>query len=230
MTMTTTTEVELYRLRLLQLVSPSLPVGAFTYSQGLEWAVECGWVTDETRLSDWVEDILNGSIARLELPILARLYRAAADCDHDGLQWWSRYLLASRETRELREEEMNRGRALTSLLPQLGIEVAPEQVPVLKSCQLAGFALAACQWAIPLADAAAGYAWGWLENQVLAGVKIIPLGQSAGQRIIARLTTRIPALLDTALTTPDEAIGGSCVAQAIASSRHETQYTRIYRS
>ncbi|MES9935708.1 MAG: urease accessory UreF family protein, partial [Sedimenticola sp.] len=93
-----------------------------------------------------------------------------------------------------------------------------------------GFAHAAHHWQVPLADAAAGYLWGWLENITLAGVKIIPLGQTAGQKIIAELTTAIPQTVATGMEIADEAIGASCTAQAIASSLHETQYTRIYRS
>lgn len=228
--MTTTTDPALARLRLLHLVSPTLPVGAFTYSQGVEWAVECGWVHDEATLKAWLDDLLQGGMTWLELPLLARLYRAAEQVDIEALAVWSHTLLAARETRELRDEEHNRGRALTSLLPELGIPLSAEQRPHFRRCQLAGFAHAAHCWRIPLADAAAGYVWGWLENIVLAGVKIIPLGQSAGQRIIAELTPSIPELVARGLGVADDDIGASATAQAIASSRHETQYTRIYRS
>lgn len=96
--MVTTTET-LSRLRLLQLISPSLPVGAFTYSQGLEWAVECGWVTDEVMLHDWVEGVLRSSMTYVEIPLLARLYRACASDDSVALSYWSDTLLAMRETR-----------------------------------------------------------------------------------------------------------------------------------
>ena len=227
---TTTIEEELARLRLLQLVSPSLPVGAFTYSQGLEWAVECGWVEDEASLRRWLEGVMRTSLTQLELPLLARLYRASAEEDPVALEHWSRYLIASRETKELREEERNRGRALAVLLPELGVPITARTLPLFKGCQLAGFAHAARHWRIPLSAAAAGYLWGWLENITLAGVKIIPLGQTAGQRIIAGLTTAIPELVEEGLQVADAEIGASCTAQALASSLHETQYTRIYRS
>lgn len=228
--LTTTIEPSLARLRLLQLVSPSLPVGAFTYSQGLEWAAECGWVADEQTLKAWIESLMESSMAYLELPLLARLYRASAHNDHAALAYWTHYLLASRETRELRLEERNRGRAMASLLPELGIPVSAEGLPLLRQCQLTGFAHAARYWQIPLADAAAGYLWGWLENVTLAGVKIIPLGQTAGQKLITTLTTRVPEIVTAGLSVADEMIGAACTAQAIASCRHETQYTRIYRS
>jgi urease accessory protein len=226
----TTIEPDVARLRLLHLVSPSLPVGAFTYSQGLEWAVECGWVGDEAGLKEWLGCLMHSGMTQLEIPLLARLYQASADNDDTALAYWSRYLLACRETRELREEERNRGRALASLLPHLGIPVSAARMPILRSCQLAGFALAAQHWNIPLRQAAEGYLWGWLENTTLAGVKIVPLGQTAGQQIIAALTGDIPRLVERGLNLDDEVIGASCPAQALASSLHETQYTRLYRS
>ncbi len=226
----TTESNSLARLRLLQLVSPSLPVGAFTYSQGLEWAVECGWVTNADELSDWVDDLMRTPMARLEVPVLIRLFNAVSEHDDERLAYWTRYLIASRETKELRTEEQNRGRALAALLPELGIPITHNQQPLIKRCQLTGFALAARHWGIPLPEAAAGYLWGWLEGMVLAGVKIIPLGQTAGQRLIAELTAVIPELVESALVLEDDEIGASCTAQAIASSRHESQYTRIYRS
>jgi urease accessory protein len=107
---TITTDEQLPRLRLLQLVSPSLPVGAFTYSQGMEWAVECGWVRDAESLQDWIESLLESSMTYLEIPLLKRLHDAAARADNKSFSYWSHYLAASRETRELRLEERNRGR------------------------------------------------------------------------------------------------------------------------
>ncbi|MET0090246.1 MAG: urease accessory protein UreF [Candidatus Thiodiazotropha sp.] len=217
-------------LRLMHLVSPSLPVGAFTYSQGLEWAAECGWVRDRESLRDWIADLLTTGISHLDVPVLARLYQASQADDHAALALWSDTLLAYRETRELGDEERNRGRALASLLPHLGVPVSEVLMPTLRGCQLAGFAHAAAHWSIPLQQAARGYVWGWLENMVLAGVKIIPLGQTAGQATLAELIETIPAAVEDGLALDDEAIGASCLAQALASSRHETQYTRIYRS
>ena len=230
MLMNSTADSLLAHLRLTQLISPSLPVGAFTYSQGLEWAVEVGWVKREGELYGWVKDLLLTNMAHLEIPLLGRLYKACGDEDMATLSHWSQYLISCRETRELRQEEQNRGRALTALLPELGIDVPGDRLPLLRTCQLTGFAHAAHCWDIPLQSAAAGYLWGWLENITLAGVKIIPLGQTAGQRIIASLTGLIPEIVHTGLSVPDDKIGASCPAQAIASSLHENQYTRLYRS
>ncbi|MET0071215.1 MAG: urease accessory protein UreF [Candidatus Thiodiazotropha sp.] len=228
--MSTDTDDQLPRLRLLQLVSPSLPVGAFTYSQGVEWAVECGWISDAASLEAWIESLLDGGMTHLEIPLLIRLYDAAARVDNEALGYWSNYLLASRETRELRLEERNRGRAMASLLPELGIPITAQQLPLLKQCQLACFAHAAHYWRVPPREAAAAYLWGWLENITLAGVKIIPLGQTLGQKIITELTVKIPRVVTTGMEVPEAMIGASATAQAIASSLHETQYTRIYRS
>ncbi|WP_230208758.1 urease accessory protein UreF [Solemya velum gill symbiont] len=218
------------QLRLMHLISPSLPVGAYSYSQGLEWAVECGWVTDKESLAEWIRDIALTNLAGLEIPVLARLYRACEEKDAESLAYWSDYLVASRETMELRQEEKNRARALMALLPKLEIPVAVDERICFESCQLTGFAHAAQHWNIPMNETAAGYIWGWCENITLAGVKIIPLGQTAGQQILAEITPMIPAIVTRGLECIDDEIGASCMAQAIASSRHETQYTRIYRS
>jgi len=220
----------LSQLRLFQLVSSSLPVGAFAYSQGLEWAVESTWVQDNTTLRNWLHNLLQTSLAHTEIPLLVRLYQASEVQDDTALKYWSHYLLASRETQELRQEERLRGRALLSLLPKLGIPINPVQREALQQCQLAGFAHAAQHWQIPLQDAAQGYIWGWLENSCLAGVKLIPLGQTQGQQIIAELAAEIPQVVETGLQLEDENIGASCFAQALASSCHETQYTRLFRS
>ncbi len=226
--MATHTESRLAHLRLLQLISPSLPIGAFTYSQGLEWAVECDWVSDEKSLREWVVALMHTNMTPLEMPLLMRFYQAINE--RDAFKYWCHYLIASRETKELREEERNRGRALATLLPELGVPISAETLPLLKTCQLSGFAHAACYWKIPLQQAAEAYLWGWLENIILNGIKIIPLGQTAGQRLIANLTELIPACVEQGFAIEDEDIGASCTTQAIASSLHETQYSRIYRS
>jgi urease accessory protein len=162
--------------------------------------------------------------------VLQRLYAAAGKRDADALESWSQFLLASRETAELRQEEINRGRALADLLVALDVPNAQAWKAVLASCQAAGFATAAAAWKIPYRDAAGGYAWSWLENLVLAAVKIIPLGQTEGQQLLMRLAEILPGAVERSLAIEDEMIGASNPALAIASSRHETQYTRLFRS
>lgn len=214
----------------MQLVSPSLPVGGYTYSQGIEWAVEAGWIRNATDLESWLADQLHNSIARVDLPLLGRMQRAASARDLAALDHWVALLLATRETAELRLEETNRGRALADLLIAWGLADARECKPLLARSQLAGFAFAASAWGIAPDSAALGYAWSWLENLVLAGVKLVPLGQTQGQKVLARLIERIPVAVADASGLADDAIGASTPALAIASSAHETQYTRLFRS
>lgn len=221
---------DLALLRLLHLVSPTLPIGSFTYSQGIEWAVECGWIKTADDLENWLENLLHTGMAYLDLPILQRLYAAVEQQDRDLLQYWISYLNASRETGELLQEEKNRGRALTDLLIALEIPQAATWKPQLAQNQAAAFAFAAVHWRIPLQQAAYGYVWSWLENLVLAAVKIIPLGQTQGQKILHSMTPLLPAVVQAGLAVGDEDIGASSPALAIASSRHETQYTRLFRS
>ena len=218
------------RLRLMQLISPTLPIGAFTYSQGLEWAVEAGWVHDVDTLVDWLEGLLGDGLTQLELPILKRLYSACEREEVEAMERWGRQLYASRETRELRAEEHNRARALDKLLADLGIRPASDWKNSLRHCQAAPFALAAVHWQISIEDCLLGYAWGWLENQVAAAIKLVPLGQTDGQRVQLRLAERLPAAVQRALLIGDDDIGAGAPALAIASARHETQYTRLFRS
>jgi urease accessory protein len=224
------TEYNLSELRLYQLISPSLPIGSFTYSQGLEWAIEAQWITDTPSLKHWLNSILEHSIVSLELPILLRLLSAFETSDEASVVRWTQWLLACRETAELRKEEQQRGAALARLLPSLGVSI-PENIAMhVAKCQLTGFALAAHQWGINVHKLCYGYCWGWLENIVLAGVKLIPLGQTDGQKIMFELAEKIPSSVEKALSLKDFDIHSSTPALAIASSRHETQYTRLFRS
>jgi len=227
-------DLNLAHLRLLQLVSPNLPTGAFTYSQGLEWAVECGWLQDINDTRNWLRSILDDSLQYLELPLLIRLYNAAQTKNTDDFFHWSQRLFASRETFELRNEETQRARALFSLLKKL-----PESKnwPELKNnqqalfaSQIAGYALAASHWNITLNNLLLGYTWSWLENAVVVAIKLVPLGQSDGQQLLYELSSHINASVEQAFKISDDEIGASTAAMAIASSLHETQYTRLFRS
>jgi urease accessory protein len=217
-------------LRLLQLASPMLPVGAYAYSQGLEWAVERGWVGDERSAADWIGGVLDAGPAQLEVPVLARLYRAWADGDPERVHDWSRYLDAARESNELQAEARQVGESLAVLLAQLGVEAARDW----KEIEYAGFptlfALAAVHYRVPLPETALGFLWAWCENQVAAAMKLVPLGQAAGQRILSALIEQLPAAAEHGLALTDNAIGMLAPRLAIASARHETQYTRLFRS
>lgn len=218
-------------MRLFQLTSPSLPTGAFTYSQGLEWAIERGWVQDKDSVVQWLLSMLTSSFAELELPMLKRLYGAANSDNLESFTKWSKYILACRETKELRDEEINRGRAMVKIIQQLDIELPERWLTPIQNCQLAGFAYVAAKWKIPLSDALLGYSWSWLENMVMTAVKTVPLGQAAGQQALAELIeSSVDDVISASLERKDNELGGSCPALAISSSLHETQYTRLFRS
>ena len=136
-------------LRLMHLISPTLPIGSFTYSQGIEWAVETGWIKDVASLQAWLASQLNSSMTQLELPLLKRLYLAWQAEDWQTVEQWIAISNASRETSELLLEEKNRGRALTDLLIALGIPQAAQHKPLLSQSQVAAFALASLHWQVP---------------------------------------------------------------------------------
>jgi len=216
-------------LRLCHLVSPALPVGAYAYSQGLEYAVHAGWVRDEHGALDWLQGLSRHAVGRLDLPLLSRLYRAWSSGDGAAVQSWNAWLIAARETSELRAEELHLGRALARVLVQLQI---PEAAPWIAAASAYAtlFSLAAVRWRIRATDTLRGYLWSWTENQVLCAVKLVPLGQSAGQRLLHRLTGAMPEIIAAAQALPDAAIGNAAAAQLLASALHEQQYTRLYRS
>ncbi len=218
------------RMRLFQLVSPSLPTGAFTYSQGLEWAVGAGRITDQTTLTQWLESLLFSNFKELEIPLLKRLYDAAQQEDLDEFARWASLAISSRETSELREEEKNRGRAMARLLKELEQDLDGEWQQVIRTCQLAGFALAAAKWQISCKEMLLGYTWGWLENMVMAAVKIVPLGQTTGQQVLAQLSPFAAEMVEQGMLVGDDELAGSCPLLALASGLHETQYTRLFRS
>ena len=220
---------ELALTRLLQLISPSLPIGGYTYSQGIEWAVEAGWIKDTRDLYRWLEGLMHSSLGYVELPLLQRMLEAWARHDLDRLEQLNTILIASRETRELRLEETNRARAFCDLLQSLE-PAAADYEAILRRSQLACFSFASQRWGIDYDRAAQGLAMSWLENLVLAAVKIIPLGQTAGQQVIFELGRQIPALAAAAAAVDDDEVGASSMALAIASANHETQYTRLFRS
>jgi urease accessory protein len=221
---------DLSLLRLLQLVSPGLPIGMYSYSQGLERAVDDGWLTSAEQVADWLHGLLQNGLTRVDAPILARLYDAWHANDLVAIERWSQTLVACRETAELRAEDRQTGQALARLLVNLELPEAETWQKRPDATLATLFALAATRWQISKTDAVTGYLWGWLENQVLCAVKLVPLGQVAGQKLLKSLAGELPALTDQALQLTDAEIGGSCFGWTLASSRHEMQYSRLFRS
>ena len=299
-------------LKLLQITSPSLPVGAFSYSQGLEWAVEVGWVHDRRTFEIWVSEQLHGTQTCQELPLLQRFYTAFSAGDLERIQFLTATVLSLRETSELRAEERNRGYAMSRLTERLRAVASEKQTypadvqpdttngagtcsvqcsvhdsvhdsvhgsvecaakcmiqesgqsvdqdvdhsrvadasccgagttggsltPGLAGsvggreelCQLGVFAEFCARECIPVGKAMLGYAFTWLESQVMAGVKLVPLGQTDGQLILYRLSESIAPCVQAAMMIEDDDIGYSSPALALASCLHETQYSRLFRS
>ncbi|MFC5770193.1 urease accessory protein UreF [Thauera sinica] len=222
-------------VRLLQLASPTLPVGAYTYSQGLEWAVESGMVRSEADAAAWIGDLMEWSLARFEAPLMARQLAAWAAGDDGEVVRLNGDFLASRETAELRAETVQMGWSLAGLLAGLDAFAAlpgwrGRLLSVDTPCFPTAWSAAAAAWQVPAGQALAAYLWAWAENQVVAAVKAVPLGQSAGQRLLAALGGGIPPLAALARDLPEARWSNYTPGLAIASSRHETQYTRLFRS
>lgn len=218
------------QLRLLQLASSSLPVGSFTWSQGLEWAVETGWVNSVDAFTHWQTQQMDNSFFTVDLPLFARLYRACEQDDIEAARRWTACLLACRETRELREEERSRGVAFTRLVIDWQPECPQPWRTLFADSQLCGMAWLGVQWRIPLHDLALTLGYSWIESAVMAGVKLVPFGQQAAQRLIISLCDRYAQGMVQALECPDDNIGSATPLAAIASARHETQYCRLFRS
>jgi urease accessory protein len=218
-------------IRLLQLASPTLPVGAYTYSQGLEWAVETGAVKHEAGALAWIGDCLQFGTARFEAIYLAHMIGAWRRQDMPRLLELDGEFIASRETAELRTETLQMGHSLIRLLADLpGFPAEPLTVLTETSSFPLVWSCAAAHWEIPVETAVAGYLWAWAENQVMAAVKAVPLGQTAGQRMLLELGNRLPGLAAEAAASPLENAYNYLPAFAISSSLHETQYTRLFRS
>jgi urease accessory protein len=215
--------------RLLQLASPSLPVGAYSYSQGLESAVEAGVVRDAAGARRWIGEVLALSVGAMEAPALARLMSAWAGGDLAAVRRWNGEFLASRETAELRAETVQMGYSLVRLLGDLG--VAAGSLDALDEVAYpTAFAFAVTAWKLSPQDAVAAYVFAWIENQVLAAVKCVPLGQTDGQRLLLSLGERVGPVVAGAFSMDDDDMANFAPGLAILSARHETQYSRIFRS
>jgi urease accessory protein len=220
-------------VRLLQLASPALPVGAYSYSQGLEWAIDARVVHDAASAEAWIGDILDGVLASGEAPVLKRLIDALAGNDAEAFCEWNAWYRASRETRELRAETEQMAGALVALGRELGWvdtgadALASRSAPVTLP---AAWALVSLHLGIGRDALIAAYLYAWIENQALAAMKAIPLGQVAGQRLVARLGTRVPAAVGLATTIADDDVTSFAPGLALASTLHETQYSRLFRS
>ena len=215
-------------LRLLQLVSPTLPVGAFAYSQGMESAVEHKLVADEISTKEWVQGILKNNLTHLDLPVLRFQMQFFHSADIDNLQKANDLIIAFRETNEFRMESVQMAKALCRLLADLNVDLT--LMPKGDLDWVTVFAFAAGSHNININEALLGYAWSWCENQIAAAIKLVPLGQTQGQRLLHQLSDVIEQQVVRSQDIEFDAIGAIAPNLAILSSQHESQYSRLFRS
>lgn len=216
-------------MQLLRLCSPTLPIGSYAYSQGLETACHNQYVTNQQTLLNWISGLLTHSIQHLDIPIFSRLYDAHNANNLDDINYWNHYVLASRETKELLLEDTQMGSALARLLTSLNFEQAQKWKKTPCSL-LTSFSLACVQWNIDKEIATQGLVWMWCENQVSIGIKLIPLGQTQGQVALSELMPIMEQAVHVGLNIEDINIGSSCPGAIMVSMQHEQQYTRLFRS
>ncbi|MDR2329207.1 MAG: urease accessory protein UreF [Comamonas sp.] len=222
-------------LQLMWLASPALPIGGFSYSEGLEAGVNAALVGNEAQAADWIDQQLQLSQARGDMAVLAQAMQAWQSDERARLVALNAWVLQTRESSELRLQTEQMGRSLVAWLQNRYADDAQALALVNwlaaedASYPLA-FALAAHLAGAGARDALLAYAFGWAENMVQAAIKSVPLGQSAGQRILARLAQAIPGAADHALALGDDQRQAFSPMLAILSARHEHQYSRLFRS
>ena len=224
-------------LQLMWLASPALPVGGFSYSEGLEAAVESGRVTNEAQAADWLLDQLDLGLARADLAITAQAVEAWRCGDFARVVELNDWVRHTRESSEMRGQTEQMGRSMLEWLRNGGTGVLEADARIAQLAALApaptwpvAFALAAAQTRATLQEVLLSFAFGWAENMVQAAMKAVPLGQSAAQRMLARLAVAIPAAVAHATSLADAERQAYTPMLAILSAQHETQYSRLFRS
>jgi urease accessory protein len=214
-------------LRLLQLASPLLPVGGYSYSEGLESLISQGIIRDRATLQSWIQSELHTGAIRIETAVMDRAYLA----DEDRLQYWNQWLSAARETEELRHQSWQMGGSLIKLLIELTPDVQDLIIKVDRPYNYAiAFGVAAQFWQIDRQATIAAYLHSWVTNSIGAGIKLIPLGQTAGQQILWQLQTDIDLLSQQIPLLTDEDLCACSWGLSLASMQHETLYSRLFRS
>jgi urease accessory protein len=216
------------RLRLLQVTSQALPTGAFAYSGGLESALELGMLKGAEECGSFLAGWMRAALGCVELPYFLRMRASFLHGDVDGAQGWSRRLLASRESAEAQAQDRQMAHSLQKVLAQLlGDEIPDNWTPVTYA---EGLALAGVKFSLSEEDAVSGCAFGWLEQHVSALTRLVPLGPLAGQRLVDRGVRELPTVIQLSRALSDDELGAGCPAMAMAGARHETQYSRMFRS
>lgn len=222
-------------LQLIWLASPALPVGGFSYSEGLEIAVERAGVTTESATARWLLEQLQLTQARGDMAVVQAALHAWREADHARVRRLNDWVLHTRETSEMRLQTEQMGKSLSDWLrnQHAGDPDTIARIDVLAALPPTypvAFALAAAATQARAEDVLLAYAFGWAENMVQAAIKSVPLGQNAGQRILAQLAAAIPQAVAHALQVSDEQRQAFSPMLAILSAQHETQYSRLFRS
>lgn len=218
--------------RLFQFASQALPTGSYAYSNGLEALLDLGLLRGEESCARELTSLLRSTVVYLEIPLFSRMYNAARDDDRAGARRVSLYLLASRESREFQEQEQQMGKALHRVLREL----CPEECrghgaqPWVPETYTEALAFAAAWYGFSLEQATTLLVFNWVEQQVTALSKLLPLGPLAGQRMLDALLRVVPEIVESGLAVPEEQIGCGAPLLALASGLHEHQYCRIFRS
>ena len=219
-------------MQLMWLASPALPIGGFSYSECFEAGVDKSLIATESEASAWLLDQLHLSQSRSDLAVVAQAIPAWQQADYTLIAELNAWVLHTRESSELRAQAEQMGRSLLEWLRN-HTTARPEQIDVLAQLQPTyplAFALAASATGAPVRDGLIAFAFGWAENMVQAAIKSVPLGQSAGQRILSALAAEIPAAVDHALSLGHSERQAFSPMLAILSSQHEVQYSRLFRS
>ncbi|BDT71360.1 urease accessory protein UreF [Comamonadaceae bacterium OS-4] len=219
-------------MQLMWLASPALPIGGFSYSECLESAVDTARAATESEASVWLIDQLHMTLARSELPAVAQAIAAWRADDQPRIAELNAWVLQTRESAELRAQTEQMGKSLLEWLKN-HTTATPAQIALLAAQEPTypiAFALAASATQAPVRECLLAFAFGWAENMMQAAIKAVPLGQSAGQRILSALTAEIPSAVDYALSVSDDTRQAFSPLLAILSSQHEVQYSRLFRS
>lgn len=229
-------------LNLLQLASPALPVGSYSYSEGLETLVEKGVILNQNKLETWLrQELIRGAI-QVEAAVMLRAYSCVISSNISDLKYWNNWLSAARESSELRQQSWQMGKSLMQLILELETvnPIAKSfNLPTLEDCQKVvgnpcnyaiAFGIGAAQWQIDAKNALLGYLQSWVTNIIGAGVKLIPLGQTTGQKILLKLHPKIQETAEKILVLSDDELISCSWGLGLASMAHEIQYTRLFRS